>query len=312
MNEMINEALKNYNFINPDVELIRHNENMTYKISDTEKSYVLRIHNPSEGINLDLLRMGKNKIDLIADEIKLLQYLTELGDVHTQKVELNIHNKPVTMLNAETPITVLEWIEGTTLEDIIITEEIAHKIGVMIGKLHNSLVHCEYKNRYYYNNTLLSKMIEEASKATLQGHFNDFNSKIIIETLSHIRDYLFSLNDRFIIVHADLGKSNLINHNNLIIPIDFSLSGYCIPEMDLASAFSHINNEALNQEILKGYKSASNFEPENIGIEVCVCLQILLFIIIQHNKFASEEWFQDKLNDWCADYFNPLISKMAK
>ena len=309
---MINEALKNYNFINPDVELIRHNENMTYKISDTEKSYVLRIHNPSEGINLDLLRMGKNKIDLIADEIKLLQYLTELGDVHTQKVELNIHNKPVTMLNAETPITVLEWIEGTTLEDIIITEEIAHKIGVMIGKLHNSLVHCEYKNRYYYNNTLLSKMIEEASKATLQGHFNDFNSKIIIETLSHIRDYLFSLNDRFIIVHADLGKSNLINHNNLIIPIDFSLSGYCIPEMDLASAFSHINNEALNQEILKGYKSASNFEPENIGIEVCVCLQILLFIIIQHNKFASEEWFQDKLNDWCADYFNPLISKMTK
>ena len=32
-----------------------------------------------------------------------------------------------------------------------------------------------------------------------------------------------------------------------------------------------------------------------------------MFIIIQHNKFVGEEWFQDKVNDWCSEYFTPLV-----
>ena len=66
---MIHEALNCYDFKNPDVELLRHNENMTYKVTDVEKSYVLRIHKPSEGFNLELLRSDVDKTDLVIGEM---------------------------------------------------------------------------------------------------------------------------------------------------------------------------------------------------------------------------------------------------
>ena len=304
---MIEKALKHYHFDNPTMELIRHNENMTYKITDMNKSYVMRVHKPIEGINIELLHFNKSKMDLIDDEIKLLQFLAKAENIHTQKVILNIFEKPITMLEDNIPITVLEWIDGTTLEDIDIDKKIANELGVMIGRLHNSLAQTKFENRYCYDDVLLSKMIDEASIAVTQGHFNDFNAKVIIETLTYIRNYLFNESNRFSFVHADLGKSNLIYYNDMITPIDFSLSGYCIPEMDLASAYSHINNKALNEVIFNGYKSVCIYEPEDKRIKVCFCLQILLFIIIQHNKFAIEEWFQEKLDDWCNEYFVPLI-----
>ncbi|MCL2416249.1 MAG: hypothetical protein FWD01_05475, partial [Defluviitaleaceae bacterium] len=73
MMEVINRALELYSFANPNVELIRHNENMTYKIIDDMGSYVLRIHQPVDGFNLDLLLADMNKTTLIADEMAILQ-----------------------------------------------------------------------------------------------------------------------------------------------------------------------------------------------------------------------------------------------
>jgi len=80
--------------------------------------------------------------------------------------------------------------------------------------------------------------------------------------------------------------------------------------MDLASAISHINNEALNINILEGYKSISKYKPDMIGIDICLCFQILLFVICQHNKFAKEQWFQEALDKWCDNNFIPLCIKL--
>jgi len=91
---------------------------MTYKVTDIDKSYVMRIHKPTEGFSSDLLCLGKDRRDLIADEIKLLQHLAGVENIHTQRVKLNIYKKPFTILEDGTPVTVLEWVEGNTLEDI--------------------------------------------------------------------------------------------------------------------------------------------------------------------------------------------------
>jgi len=306
---MIDNALQLYNFNNPNAALIRHNENMTYKITDGTKSYVMRIHKPVEGFNLDLLRLNIDKTDLIIDEMKILQFLDSRGYLSTQKVKHSTSGKSVALLDDKAPVTALNWIEGVTIENIDLTPEIAFNLGIMIGKLHNALTQFTPKNRYHYDSALLLRMINEASKALIQKHFTKQQAKTIIDTLLCIKEYLSHTEDRFIIVHTDLGKSNIIHQNNILIPIDFSLSGYCIPEMDLASAFAHINADALNQEILKGYESISKHKLDNIGINICFCLQILLFIICQHNKFASESWFQDNLIRWCDTYFTPLISQ---
>ena len=310
--DAINKVLENYDFGSPKAELIRHNENITYKVTDAEKSYLLRIHKPAEGLNLDFLRWERDRIDLTKNEMELLQYLATESGLQTQKVMPNIFGELVTLLDDKIPVTVLRWIEGPTLDNIDINEEIAYRIGYMIGRLHNATSTIKLINRYSYDSALLQRMIEEGANASAQGHFNKSQTKIIIETLSQIKDYLLSAKDRFMIVHTDLGKSNLIYYNESVIPIDFSLSGYCIPEMDLASVTAQINDENLNKDILNGYKSVCIFELDNLGIEACFCLQILLFIIAQHNRFFGESWFRDNLDRWCGDHFKPFIMKIAK
>ncbi|TDF89184.1 hypothetical protein [Paenibacillus piri] len=42
------EVLLNYTFVDPEVQFIRHNENITYKVTEkgTGESYLLRMHKP--------------------------------------------------------------------------------------------------------------------------------------------------------------------------------------------------------------------------------------------------------------------------
>jgi len=305
IDKMINKALQNYDFINPQVELIRHNENMTYKVMDENKSYVFRIHEPTEGFNVDLIKADIVKEELIAGEMEVLDYLADT--ILVQKPKLNISGEPVSLLNDGKLVTILNWIDGTTLEFIDMTSEIAFLLGKMIGRLHNALSKAPNKQRYHYDDKLISRMMTEASYAFKQGYFTEHQANLINDTLSIIKDYLSKTSNRFILVHSDLSKSNLIYHNEMLTPIDFSLSGYCVPEMDLASAFSHINDEVLNVEILKGYKTMCNNEIDEAGIDICFCLQILLFVVCQYDKFAHEDWFKEKIDEWGEKYFSPLI-----
>ena len=307
---MIDKALQMYSFANPRAELIRHNENMTYKVVDDAGAYVLRIHQPIDGFNLDVLLADMSKRDYIAGEMAILQHMEGQGILATQRVIPSTCGNAVALLDNKLPVTVLEWIEGVTLENVAITAEIASNLGIMIGKMHNTLTHAALspKHRYRYDNELLSRMIAEASKALVQGHFTQQQAAIISATLCYIQEYLSNAEGNFIIIHSDLSKSNIILADNELIPIDFSLSGYCVPEMDLASAYAHMNDEVLNRAILSGYESVSEHKPCNTGIDVCFCLQILLYVVCQHNKIAGEPWFRDRLTRWCDERFVPLLS----
>lgn len=47
--QLVDEALAHYHIPASAVEFIRHNENLTCRVRDGEKSYVLRIRHPVEG-----------------------------------------------------------------------------------------------------------------------------------------------------------------------------------------------------------------------------------------------------------------------
>ena len=211
------------------------------------------------------------------------------------------------MLNNTIPVTLLEWINGDTLDKVKITEPIAYEIGVMIGKMHNDLKDLVIINRYSYDESLLTVLITETNKAFKQGNFNEKQAKVITNALSFIRNHLASLKHKFMLVHSDLSHTNLLYHGNKIIPIDFSMAGYCIPEIELAMIFGNINDELLNQNVLKGYKSVCQIELDYKGIDSCSCLLILLFVVGQHERFVKEEWFTTKLNEWCDNKFTPLV-----
>lgn len=74
-------------------------------------------------------------------------------------------------------------------------------------------------------------------------------------------------------------------------------------EMDLASIFSHINNDKLNEEILHGYESYCSIKVDEKAIQACLSLQVLLFIICQHEKIYSQPWIEKSMGRWCNEIF---------
>ena len=71
------EALDQYAFTDPQTEFIRHNENITYKITDGTKRYELRIHKPAEGFSLGIYKAGDSRTAYLESEMLLVRYARE-------------------------------------------------------------------------------------------------------------------------------------------------------------------------------------------------------------------------------------------
>ena len=218
-------------------------------------------------------------------------------DLQNPKEELIRHSENLTY----------KIVDGDTLDKVKITESIAYEMGIMIGKMHNDLKDLAIINRYSYDESLLTALITETNKALKQENFSEKQAKVITDALSFMRNHFVSLKHKFMLVHSDLSHTNLLYHGNKIIPIDFSMAGYCIPEIELAMVFGNINDELLNKNVFEGYKSVCHIELDYKGIDSCSCLLILLFAVGQHERFAKEEWFTTKLNEWCDNKFIPLV-----
>ena len=57
--DCIQEALANYNINASEIELLRHNENLTYRVG---KDYLLQIHEPAEGFTAQFAEIYYSKM----------------------------------------------------------------------------------------------------------------------------------------------------------------------------------------------------------------------------------------------------------
>ena len=68
----IEEALKNYNMLQEQIKLLRHNENMTIQVGE---DFLLRIHKPVEGFSTGYMYETLDKKTARREELKFLSYL---------------------------------------------------------------------------------------------------------------------------------------------------------------------------------------------------------------------------------------------
>ena len=242
---MLNEALKNYYFKNPETELMRQNENITYSIKDDNQRFLLRIHKGVAGLDLSAGSGYIQQQALIESEIMLLNQLRIVGDLKIQYPIRNKRGEYITYLENGVPVTLLSWLEGEDLQKTVITDELAYVIGQTIGKLHNAMSMIICPNRYCYDETYVDKIAYNIRKAYELKHITEKNYSMMQAALSYIRNVLLEGRQQYIFIHADLSKSNLIYSNGEICPIDFSLSGYALAEMDLSDMNWTLHDEKL-------------------------------------------------------------------
>lgn len=315
--KLIDDIIDKYDFKNPRAELIRHNENMTFKVTDENNEYVLRIHKPIEGFTLKLLQGRVNPIEYLRGEMKILIFLNANLDIPFQMPIINKGGEYVTLLQDGTPVTLLKWVDGVTLENIEHTPKIMYSIGEMAAKLHLALKSmqssCTQKfTRYAYEKSLLDKIAREFLIAENKGHISDDNMWCMFDALEEIKHRMHMLD--FIpniksIVHSDFSPSNIIYSNGKIIPIDFSLSGYSYIFMDLGSLLAQFTKSEEQKNIVAGYENAYGRKINMHFVEPFYALQILMFIAFQHDKVYKCEWFESALKHWCDTIFKPLRKK---
>ncbi|WP_160688240.1 phosphotransferase [Clostridium sp. C2-6-12] len=320
MNNLLIEALNSYEISQPEVEFIRHNENATYKIKDSilNKKYVLRIHKAIEDFSLEIFQDNKNVVKHVYEEINILNSIRDNTHINIQTPIKNKNGHYVTLLADGTPVTLLTWINGDTIDKVELNEDILFKLGAMVGVFHRfskkEWRDSENTSLYLYDKMLLKKITHKLIDGVELRIISWDQFEIIDHTIDEISNSIYELDLKKNlkgIVHSDLGKSNIIvSDTGEIVPIDFGLCGISYYYMDLGSLFSHFNKPEQQKNILKGYKSIIKDQIEIKYIETFMVYQIILFIATHIEKAHKLKWFSSAIDRWINEFFNPFNNKI--
>ena len=307
-NILAKKVLSLYPISNPEIEFIRHNENVTFKITDKlcNKHYLLRIHKPAtEGL------FGiQHTFDGIKSEIKLLQQLNSNNQLKIQKPIANCLGEYVTEYSFSeftSPCysTLLEWIDGPTLtlkEDNI--EEIIFALGQNLALFH----HCsrQFKPgkdfvRPIYDIDRINFAIEELKYGVKINLFSIEQYEIIKEVLILVKSQIKELDlhgNAWGIIHADLQLGNIVINNDNPCFIDFGFCGFGYYLFDLGSAASILESN-LRKTFLQGYASKSSFSFDKLKyIEGLIFMDTFISYVI-FMRAENNAWIKTNATNIC-------------
>ena len=298
----IKEALAAYGMESSEYEVIRHNENITCKVVNEGKTYVLRIHQPIEGFCVSLIKDGKRDEKLIRTEVELLWYMTEHGFSGLQQPVANLQGEYVTVLKNGTPVTLLSWVEGSPIKP----EEggkYAEELARLACRIHHAAKGFEGE-RIDYDNALCHRMISEIRHAAELGHLSEEIAEKCITEIHAVERVQKKLTERYgkTLIHADLSFGNILVTENGLIPIDFSLSGYASLTQEAGMLLSNYRDSESCEKVLEGFRKAGE-EIDPTDADIFLSYSVLLFICAQHNHVYQEEWFKEALTMWCESLF---------
>lgn len=294
------ELLRLYSISHPVIQFIRHNENITFKITDgvNNKNFLLRIHKPA----IEGLFGLQHTLEGIKTEIKILQEINNKGLLYAQKPIENNLGEYITEckldnFNHPCYATILEWIEGDTLtlkEHNI--KELAFTLGENLALFHKCLK--EFKPskdfiRPIYDADRIDSAIEELKYCVEVNLFSMKDYDIIKEVLILVKKQINELNsreDEFGIIHADFQLGNIVVNNDNPCLIDLGFCGFGYYAFDLGSAATIFPSE-LRETFLQGYSSKSSFSFHDIKY---VEGQVFMDIFVSYVLFMRD----DKRNSW--------------
>ncbi|WP_340006826.1 phosphotransferase [Paenibacillus sp. FSL K6-0276] len=302
------KVLLQYSFIDPMIEFIRHNENITFKVTNKpdNRKYLLRIHKPiSEGFSgLQHTREGLQSEMFFLREIDQKNILKVQRPVENQKGEL------VTEYSSDqfgtSLATLLEWIDGSTLtqdEDNI--DHIIYRLGENLASLHEfsrTLMPLEL-HRPVYNVKKIDETLIELQQGTNNGFLNQEDYDVINSVLSVVKEQLTELDARensWGFIHADFQLGNVIVSEQNPTLIDYCLFGYGYYLFDLGSASSMLKSE-LRKTLLDGYASKTSFSLNEIRyIEGQIFMDIFISYVFFIHDSDRNGWIKEHASQICS------------
>lgn len=314
---LADRALREYGIANPQVEFIRHNENITCKVLDDERGqqYVLRIHKPIQGFDG---AFTQHSYQAVTAEMKFIKAIGTHTDIGVQEpVQTKTGSLVAQIANGDEMVcaTLLTWVEGRPMhhDDPDWAEE-AYATGVMVAKLHDFAAGWQPVpplTRHHYGREKLEAVQTKISQGLALGLFNPRQLEIVqagAEKIIALMDELGHRASAKGLIHADLSKGNLIVQQGRVVPIDFCLCGYGYFYMDLGGISADFGPLAIRMKMLEGYRTVRSLPQDDLKfIEGFFVMGILLFMAAQLHNPKVHEWFGRRMQPICQDYILPLI-----
>jgi len=300
----VRKVLESYSVTEPDIEFIRHNENLTYKITDrgSGRSFLLRIHKPAtEGL------LGiQHTLEGLQSEVLLLQ---ELGRNQVLRVQIPVENRfgeYVTELfieDMDSPCyaTLLEWIDGDTFtREEKNLDDIVYAIGVNLARLHNFTRECAVLKdlpRPVYGSERIDTAIDELRYGVEAGIYSLEHYEIMTEVLFQVKGFMSELDSRegtWGLIHADHQENNIIiNERSGPCFIDFCLSGYGHYLFDIGSA-STLFESNHRDRFIQGYSSQALFDKGSLRyVEGLILMDVFLAYVFFIRDPDRNGWIKD-------------------
>jgi Ser/Thr protein kinase RdoA (MazF antagonist) len=317
---LIKDILVEYGVDPAQITLLRHNENITYKVIDhsTSKSYLFRVHTPITK-NLGGSQHAREGISL---ELKLLQNITHHSKHLVQTPIQNSSGDLFTELNyldnQTTYCSLLTWIEGRNLQkDDFLNQELVFQIGVQTSRLHKFLksytpVSDEtIQSRPQHGIARHYSFLNQIYKGIEKGLFSKSDFNIIAQTVNLINSRLISTMedpDAWGIIHGDLHMGNiLISDSKEIAFIDFGLFGYGHYFLDVA--MSALNSVPETRDsFFKGYFGDSLLSKgvSNI-VEGFILISIFGYYAYHIDNTDIYPWMRERMPLLCKSNCLPFL-----
>lgn len=307
---LVREALSFYPLREPQIQFLRHNENITCRIIDATETYVLRIHKPEPGFEQKIFDAQVTDEQLFQSEVNLLLHLKHSNLFPVQVPVRGTTGAYVSVLSDGSPAALFHWLEGSPL-DKSMASEYARDLGTLAALIHKaSEGFCDV--RLEYSHKLIKAMQAEIEYAQTLNHITLEHANICQSALFEIDNVMTELDskpDSKSLIHADLNFGNVLQTPNGFAPIDFSLSGYGYRAQECGMIASNFTDALLQRAVCEGYAQSSGISIDPLHLQPFYALSILLFITSQHNRYYDKDWFSPAMDRWCRDYFGPLVMK---
>ena len=296
------EALSYYNIAASELTLLRHNENLTYRVG---RDYLLQIHEPVEGFSAAYAYEGFDRVEIYKAEIAFQEYLKEQGMQIRETVE-NLNGERITKLNDGTLVTVSKWMEGESLDKMELTDELYYQIGEMLACLHQVSKGFRTSPVKAYDERHC-ELTKKRIRALEEKGLDVMHSAVMQRACDVAGTVLERVRNEFVMVHGDLSASNILKTSQGLVPIDFSFFGMGHPTYDLAILFGNMSGLSCRQRIAEGYRYAGgtiNYE----ALDACFVLTLLDCIGIHYDQWSKQDWFEPRMKRWHKENLEPFVA----
>ena len=297
----IQEALSHYNITASEIELLRHNENLTYRVGN---DYLLQIHEPVDGFSAEFIYEGVERIEIYKTELAFLAYLKNKG-MQIREAVKNRHGELITKLQNGTYVTVSKWLEGESLDKLELNDEICYQIGEMLASLHQKAKGFRISPVKTYGKQHCESTKKRFTALETLGLSTEY-SAIMQKCCDRAGTVLEKSEDEFQMIHGDLSASNILKTPDGLVPIDFSFFGMGHPMYDLAVLFGNFSGLLRRQQMAEGYRNAGGTISYEI-LDSCFILTLLDCLGIHYEQWSKQEWFAPRMQRWHKENLEPYM-----